>query len=321
MRKPHLFGKRFPHKFLLAFHITLCYVLHMDLGVKYRGRIATTEDVAFINNLIKDNPNDSRRALSIKLCKAWNWRQANGALRDMVCRGFMLELHRAGYIHLPAKKCSPNNPLVNRKTPEQIRIDQRPLSTSLKHVRPLRFCQVRRSGKEKLFNSLMDKYHYLGYCQPVGEHLKYMVFAGKRPVACLAFSSAPRHIGCRDKFIGWDAKSRQKNLSLMAYNTRFLILPWIDIKFLASHILAQLARILPKDWLSFYKHPVYYLETFVDTERFKGTCYKAANWVYLGKTTGRGKNDHTRRQNRTLKAVYGYPLAKDFRVKLAGGWI
>jgi len=321
MPEQHLFGKSFHHKFLLAFHITLCYVLHMDLGIKYRGRIATTEDVAFIDNLIEDNPNDSRRALSIKLCKAWNWRQVNGALRDMVCRGFMLELHRAGYIHLPAKKCSPNNPLVNRKTPEQIRIDQRPLSTSLKQVRPLRFCQVRRSGKEKLFNSLMDKYHYLGYCQPVGEHLKYMVFAGKRPVACLAFSSAPRHIGCRDKFIGWNAQIRQKNLSLMAYNTRFLILPWVNIKFLASHILAQLARILPKDWLSLYKHPVYYLETFVDTERFKGTCYKAANWIYLGKTTGRGKNDHTRRQNRTLKAVYGYPLAKDFRVKLAGGWI
>ncbi len=293
----------------------------MDLEIKYRGRIATTEDVAFITKLIKDNPNDSRRALSIKLCKIWNWRQANGALRDMVCRGFMLELHRAGYIHLPAKKCSPNNPLVNRKTPERIQIDQSPLSTSLKHVRPLRFCQVRRSSKEKLFNSLMDKYHYLGYCQPVGEHLKYMVFVGERPVACLAFSSAPRHIGCRDKFIGWDVKARQQNLSLMAYNTRFLILPWVNIKFLASHILAQLARILPKDWHRLYKHPVYYLETFVDTERFKGTCYKAANWVYLGKTTGRGKNDHTRKQNRSLKAVYGYPLSKDFRAKLAEGWI
>jgi hypothetical protein len=293
----------------------------MDLKIKYRGRIATTEDVSFINNLIKDNPNDSRRALSIKLCKAWNWRQPNGTLRDMVCRGFMLELHRAGYINLPAKKCSPNNPLVNRKTPEEITIDQSPLSTPLKNVRPLRFCQVRRNGKEKLFNSLIDKYHYLGYCQPVGEHLKYMVFVGKRPVACLAFSSAPRHIGCRDKFIGWDAQTRQKNLPFMAYNTRFLILPWVNIKFLASHILAQVAKILPKDWLSLYNHPVYYLETFVDTERFKGTCYKAANWIYLGKTTGRGKNDNTMKPNRSLKAVYGYPLARDFREKLSGGWI
>ena len=167
----------------------------------------------------------------------------------------------------------------------------------------------------------MDKYHYLGYCQPVGEHLKYMVFAEKRPVACLAFSSAPRHIGCRDRFIGWDSQSRQRNLSLMAYNTRFLILPWVEIKFLASHILAQVVRILPKDWESLYNHPVYYVETFVDTERFKGTCYKAANWIYLGKTTGRGKNDQSMKQNRSLKAVYGYPLAKDFRAKLAGGRI
>jgi hypothetical protein len=293
----------------------------MDLGIKYRGRVATTEDVAFINELIKDNSNDSRRALSIKLCKAWNWVQPNGALRDMVCRGFMLELHRAGFINLPEKKFSPNNPLVHRQIPTQIRVEQSPISTPLKQVRPLKFCQVRRSEKEKLFNSLMDQYHYLGYCQPVGEHLKYMVFVDKRPVACLAFSSAPRHIGCRDKFIGWDAKARQKNLSLMAYNTRFLILPWVNIKFLASHILSQIVRILSKDWQSFYSHPVYYVETFVDTERFKGTCYKAANWIYLGKTTGRGKDDHTRKQNRSLKAVYGYPLAKDFRAKLAGGRI
>ena len=288
----------------------------MDVSIKYRGRVATPQDVTFINNLIKDNSSDSRRALSIKLCKAWNWRQPNGALRDMVCRGFMLELHRAGYIRLPARKCSPNNPLVNRKTPEQITIDQSPLSTSLKEVRPLKFCQIRRSGKEPLFNSLIEKYHYLGYCQPVGEHLKYMVFVDKRPVACLAFSSAPRHIGCRDRFIGWDAQTRQKNLSLMAYNSRFLILPWVNIPYLASHILSQVSKILPTDWLNFYQHPVYYLETFVDKSMFKGTCYKAANWKYLGDTTGRGKNDQTKKANRSIKAVWGYPLVKNFKKKL-----
>jgi hypothetical protein len=290
----------------------------MDLGIKYRGKIPTTEDVAFINKLIEDNPHDSRRALSVKLCKAWNWVQPNGALRDMVCRGFMLELHRAGHIQLPAKRCTPNNPLINPRTPEIIRIDRSLLSTSLKQVLPLRICQVRRTGEEKIFNSLMDKYHYLGYCQPVGEHLKYMVFVDERPVACLAFSSAPRHIGVRDRFIGWDADTRRKNLSLMAYNTRFLILPWVEIKFLASHILSRIAKIVSKDWLSLYSHPVYYLETFVDRERFKGTCYQAANWIYLGKTTGRGKNDHTGKPNRSLKAVYGYPLVKDFREKLCG---
>ena len=290
----------------------------MDLEIKYRGKIPTTEDVAFINNLIKNNPHDSRRALSVKLCQAWNWVQPNGVLRDMVCRGFMLELHRAGYIQLPAKRCKPNNPLVNRRRPEPIRVEQDPLSTSLKQIRPLQFSLVRGTGKEKLFNSLVDTYHYLGYVQPVGEHLKYMVFAGERPVSCLAFSSAPRHIGCRDRFIGWDAKTRRKNISLMAYNSRLLILPWIKIPYLASHILSQVSKILSGDWLNLYHHPVYYLETFVDTERFKGTCYQAANWIYLGLTTGRGKDDQTHKPNRSLKAVYGYPLVKDFREKLAG---
>ena len=292
----------------------------MELGIKYRGRVATTSDVAFINKLIKDNPNDSRRALSVKICKAWNWLQPNGALKDMVCRGFMLELHRAGYIQLPAKKRTPNNPLMNRRIPDSIPINNTSFSTSLKEALPLEFCQIRRSVKEKMFNSLMERYHYLGYCQPVGEHLKYIVYANKKPVACLAFSSAPRHIGCRDRFIGWDKHTRQKNISLMAYNTRFLILPWIEIKYLASHILSRIAKILSKDWLSFYRHPVYYLETFVDTEKgFKGTCYKAANWIYLGKTTGRGKDDQTGKPNRTIKDVYGYPLVKDFREKLCGG--
>jgi hypothetical protein len=145
-----------------------------------------------------------------------------------------------------------------------------------------------------------------------------MVFTGKRPLACLSFSSAPRHIRCRDQFIGWDADTRKKNLSFMAYNTRFLVLPWVNIKCLASHILAQVVRILPEDWQRLYHHRVYYLETFVDTQRFKGTCYKAANWICLGKTTGRGKNDQTGKPNRSLKAVYGYPLVKDFRKRLGG---
>jgi len=135
----------------------------------------------------------------------------------------------------------------------------------------------------------------------------------------MAWSSAPRHIKSRDTFIGWDPVVRMKNLPLMAYNTRFLILPWVRIKNLASHILAQMAGILPGDWQKQYNHPVYYLETFVDKTLFSGTCYKAANWTYLGDTTGRGKNDHTNKPNRTIKAVWGLPLAKDFRERLCHG--
>jgi len=290
----------------------------MDLNFKYRGKIASVEDIEFIQKLIDENPSDSRRALSAKLCEAWNWRQTNGALKDMVCRGFMLELHRAGYIRLPEKKFTPDNPFVNRKKPVKIDIDQTPVCSALKKLVPLKFCQVRRHESEELFNGLMEQYHYLGYCQPVGEHLKYIVFAAQRPVACLAWSSAPRHIGCRDRFIGWSKPIREKNLHLMAYNSRFLILPWYKVSYLASHILGRMVKIVADDWQKFYSHSIFFLETFVDTERFFGTCYRAANWIYIGKTCGLGKNACSKKVNRSIKAVWGYPLSKDFRRQLIG---
>ena len=285
----------------------------------YRGRTVTGKDIAFIKALIAENPDDSRRALSKRLCLTWNWVQPNGTLRDMVCRGLMLELHRAGYIRLPAKKCNPQNPFVHRKKPAKIENDKTPLQGELSHIQPLEFRQVRRGSYEKLFNSLIEHYHYLGYCHPVGEQLKYIVYAHRRPIACLAWSSAPRHIGSRDRFIGWSADGRRKHLHLLAYNARFLILPWVRVPHLASHILGRMARILADDWNRIYRHRIHYLETFVDKTRFAGTCYKAANWIYLGDTTGRGKNDHTYKPNRSIKAVWGYPLHKDFRSVLCGG--
>lgn len=285
----------------------------MEPNFKYRGRIATSEDIALINRLMEENPTISRRALSLKLCQAWNWTQPNGQLRDMVCRGFLLSLDRAGYIKLPPPKITSCDFTLHRHKPPLIEIDQTPIQTHLSRLKPLQWMQVRRTPQEKLFNSLIHHYHYLGYTQPVGEHLKYIVFSNQRPMACFAFSSAPRHIGCRDKFIGWSPEVRKKNIHLMAYNTRFLILPWLKIDCLASHLLSSIARILPKDWQTIYNHPIYFLETFVDTERFKGTCYRAANWIYLGETTGRGKNDQTMKPNRSLKAVWGYPLCKNFR--------
>ncbi len=291
----------------------------MDLGVKYQGKVATTQDVEFIKELIAGNPQDSRRSISKKLCTAWRWVQANGALRDMVCRGFLLRLESAGYIKLPPKKFTPNNPLANRKPPAKADIKQTPIITTLSKIQPLQIRQVRKTRYEKLFNSLIEQEHYLGYCHPVGEHLKYIVFTDERPIACLSWSSAPRHIGCRDKFIGWPADIRKKNLHLIAYNSRYLILPWIQVPYLASHLLGRLAKVLPVDWERIYNHPIYFLETFVDTERFKGTCYKAANWIYIGKTTGRGKNDQTHKPNRSIKAVYGYPLSRDFRKVLCHG--
>ena len=300
----------------LAFHIGICYSQSMDLEIKYRGRQAKSEDVEFIKTLIAQNPDMSRRALSYKLCEEWNWRQPNGHLRDMVCRGFLLCLDRAGYIRLPDKKCAPHNPFLQRKAPEKVLIDQTPVYTTIANIQHLEIQQVRRTPAEKLYNGLIAQYHYLGYCQPVGEHLKYIIFMKKRPIACFSFSSVPRHIGSRDRYIGWPAEVRQKNLSLIANNTRFLILPWVHIPCLGSHLLGRMVKVVATDWQKVYNHPLYFLETFVDTELFRGTCYRAANWIYLGDTTGRGKNDNTNKPNRSIKAVLGYPLVKDFRHKL-----
>ena len=169
-----------------------------------------------------------------------------------------------------------------------------------------------------MFNGLIQMYHYLGYTQPVGEHLKYMVYSGDRLLACLAWSSAPRHLGPRDRFIGWSAEARRRNIRFIAYNLRFLILPWVQVPHLASHILGRMGDIVPEDWEGLYGHRVVFLETFVDPTRFVGTCYRAANWVLLGRTTGRGKDDRAHRANRPIKEILAYPLSRRFRDVLCG---
>ncbi len=292
----------------------------MDVRLRHRGRELTARDLEFIRRLIAQNPGASRRELSRKLCEAWDWRQPNGALCDMVCRGLMLELHRAGHIELPPVRWVNPNPLgrrhAERRKPVPVLVDQTPLEAPLGEIGPLEYQQVRRTLEEKLFNSLIESYHYLRYTQPVGEHLKYVVFAQNRPIACLAWSSAPRHLGPRDRFIGWSAEARRRNIRYLAYNSRYLLLPWVRVENLASHILGRMARLLPDEWQRVYGHPVYYLETFVDPGRFRGSCYRAANWILLGTTTGLGKDSHDRTPNRPRKEVFGYPLTKDFRRQL-----
>ena len=289
----------------------------MQRPLSYRHRVITDDDLVFIRKLIAEHPGSSRRDLSLKLCRAWNWVQANGALRDMVCRGLMLMLHRQSLIELPAVRRVIRNRQVERSRPVLVSVDEAPLQVSFAELGPLEVRQVRRTPEEALFNSLLQHHHYLGYTQPVGEHLKYLVYAQGRPIACVAWSSAPRHLGSRDRFIGWEPKARLANIGLLAYNTRFLILPWVTVAHLASHILGRMARMLSADWQRAYAHPIYYLETFIDPQRFRGTCYRAANWKVLGVTTGRGKDDQAHKANRPIKEVLGYPLVKDFRERLS----
>ncbi len=285
----------------------------MNIVLRYRGREVSDDDVRFIRDLITLHPEKSRRALSKELCLAWDWRQENGVLKDMVCRGLMLALHRAGEIELPPARKRPNNPLATRRRPPPVLMDRTPLHVCLRDLRPLEFCSVRRTADEGIVDALLEEHHYLGYTQPVGEHMKYLVLARGRPVACFAWSSAPRHLGPRDRFLGWSREARRRNIRFLAYNTRFLILPWVEVPHLASHLLGRMARRLSRDWEALYSHPIHYLESFVDPERFRGTCYRAANWHFLGKTTGRGKDDHTNRPNRTRKEVLGLPLTRRFR--------
>ena len=285
---------------------------------RYRGETIDGEQIAFLREFIAAHAESSRWKLSRQLCEAMGWKQANGALRDGVCRGLLLMLERADQIELPpVRRHIRGQRRSARLRPEPVLIDTTPLAMPLGALGPVEIQPVRRTADEPLFNSLLEQYHYLGYEQPVGEHLKYLVWAQGRPVACLAWSSSPRHLGARDRFIGWDPAARKRNIHLIAYNTRFLVLPWVAVPHLASHILGRMAARIAADWGHSYAHPIYVLETFVDPTRFRGTCYRAANWIVVGRTTGRGKDDQRHRPNRPIKQVLALPLHRRFRELLS----
>jgi Domain of unknown function (DUF4338) len=288
----------------------------MEVVLRKQGRAVTPADVELINEIIAASPQASRNKLSQLVCEAWNWRQGNGALKDQLCRSVLIQLHREGHIQLPPPRHKPPNPLANRLAPHPVEVDRSPLCGRLADLSPLEWCQVRKTPQEPEFNWLLESEHYLGFTHPVGESLKFMVFSGLRPVALFSWSSAPRHLAPRDNYIGWTPEQRKKGLHYLAYNSRFLVPSWVQVPHLASHVLSRMTRILPQEWQKVYGHPVYFAETFVDTTRHRGTCYRAANWVFMGRTTGRGKDDHTNKPNRPVKDVLGLPLTKDFRERL-----
>jgi Druantia protein DruA len=290
----------------------------MDEGIRYRGRIFSGDEIEEIRQVIACHGGRSRWFISREICGRWNWRQPNGALKDMVCRGLLLELARRGLIELPACKRQTPYLLAHRKKPQPVEVDRAAIDMTLCEVKPMELLQVRGTPLEKLYKGLIQQYHYLGYTRPVGEHLEYLAMWKGRPVAGFGWCSAPRHIGCRDRYLGWSRSDRAGSLHKVVTNTRFLILPWVKVRHLASHLLGWMARRISGDWQRVYRHEVVWLETFVDVERgFRGTSYRAANWIYLGQTTGRGKDDRTHRGvNRSLKAVFGYPVREDFREAL-----
>lgn len=285
----------------------------MEPGFCFRGREVTAAEIEAIQGIIRESPGITRRALSLRVCELWGWAQANGVLCDAKCRTLLLALERAGHVRLPPPRWTAKRPARRVRQAVPPLLDTRPLTCNLSDLDVIGLRQVRRTLDEPVVQALLDAYHYLGYTRPVGEHLKYMVTAGDRVIGCFLWSSAARHLAPRDRYIGWAPAQRRAGIHLIAYQSRFLILPWVKVPHLASHLLSLMNRRLSSDWEAVYAHPIHFVETFVDIELYRGTCYRAANWAPLGLTTGRGKNAQTHRPSRSRKQVYGYGLRKDFR--------
>ena len=280
-----------------------------------QGREVSEADIELIRALLVAQPTRGRTPLSQELCRRWDWRNARGQLKDMACRTLLLKLERAGHIRLPPRIRPSSNGLRNRCVPIAP-IASEPIHCALPDLWPLTISVVAPGSDDlRLFNGLLAHEHYLGHRNTVGENIRYLVRDRHgRPVACVLFGSAAWKCADRDAFLGWDRTTRERNLQRLTNNTRFLIPGWVQVPHLASHVLGLIARRIRSDWQAKYGHPVHALETFVDRSRFKGTCYRAANWVKVGQSTGRTRNDRVNRGPlSSVKDVYVYPLDKRFR--------
>ena len=274
-------------------------------------------DIELIRTLMAAHPAWGRSLLSVELCRLWDWRNAQGRLKDMAARTLLLKLERAGHIQLPPRQRPSPNASRNRRIPAAPAPSE-PIHAALRNLQPLRVNIVAPGSDDaRLFDGLLAHEHYLGHRTTVGENLRYLVQDRQgRTVACVLFGSAAWKCADRDTFIGWDRAARKHNLQHMTNNTRFLIPSWVQVPHLASHVLGLIARRICSDWQAKYGHPVYAMETFVDRSRVKGTCYRAANWIRLGATQGRTRNDRAHSIKASIKDVYVYPLSKHFRQEL-----
>ena len=281
-----------------------------------QGRELRAEDIGLIRDLLAQHPEWGRTRLSEELCRLWDWRNGQGRLKDMACRTLLLKLERAGLIRLPKRRGPSSNGSRNRNVPFVDHATE-PILCALADLRPLTVSVVEPGSKDlELFNCLLGRYHYLGHRNTVGENIRYLVRSRTgRTLGCTLFGSAAWKCAVRDGWIGWTRSARERNLGLLTNNTRYLVLPWVRVPHLASHLLGLIARRIRADWQAKYGHPVHALETFVD-RRFRGTCYRAANWVRLGQTQGRSRNDRKHSMQVSVKDVYLYPLVADFRREL-----
>jgi hypothetical protein len=279
-----------------------------------------TEDLEWIRQLIDSHPDWNRTRLSQHIAQSWQWQNQAGQLKDMACRRMLVKLEQKGLIYLPARQRPSNNhsgwrPVALPPTAQPL---VEPIESQLRILEPLGIVPAQSREQVALFDWLLWHYHYLPYTGAAGENIKYLVFDCRaRPLACLLYGAAAWKLSVRDQFIGWTKQQREANLGYLANNQRFLILPWVRVNNLASRLLGASLSMLSAHWQLKYGHPIYLAETFVECERFRGTCYRAANWSWLGQTQGRGRNDRFRLSRVPIKDIYVRALCKDFRQHLS----
>lgn len=277
-----------------------------------QGRLITPADIAEIRGLIETHSHWSRRRISEVLAERWNWRNEAGQLKDMAARTLLLKLQTRQLIRLPERRRQParRGPTVAADLFDALL--PQPVAAELSQLLPLHIIVVGPKHPDRhLFEQYLIRHHYLSYGGPVGENLGYLIRSRTgEDLACLLFGAAAWKCAPRDGWIGWTAQRRSQGLRFIANNSRFLVLPWIRVKHLASHILSQVAGRINADWQRRYGHPIYLLETFVQQGRFQGTCYQAANWIHVGQTTGRTRQDRHNRVNAPFKEIYLHPLTR-----------
>ena len=291
----------------------------MEQSYLIQGRHLGEPDLAVVRSLIEANPAWSRRRISMELARVWNWRTGTGQLKDMAARSLLLKLEQRGMLTLPARRriATRRSPVVGAIAENELALSTA-ITCALSELQPLRLEAVRAGSAERaVLSCYLARHHYLGFGGPVGENIAYLArdrFG--RELACVLFSAAAWKTKPRDAWIGWNEATRARHLSLVANNSRFLILPWVRVPHLASHLLGRIARRLAADWQARYGHPVHLIETFVERGRFQGTCYRAANWTYVGQTQGRTRQDRLREISAPVKDIYLYALTSRCREEL-----
>ncbi|HDL90565.1 MAG TPA: DUF4338 domain-containing protein [Thermodesulforhabdus norvegica] len=283
---------------------------------RYCGRLFTVVEMDIIRSLLSSEPRLNRVQLSRSVCEKLGWLRPDGRSKEMSCRVAMLRMEKDSLITLPPPIKGNGNKKNRRPSLTSASDPQQPISCSANNLGELLFQPVSTAQDSSLWNELIERYHYLGYKPLPGAQLRYLVFSGTHLLAVLGFGAAAWTLAPRDQFIGWSSEQRKGNLHLVVNNARFLILPWIHSHNLASRILANIAKRLPQDWQARYAYQPLLIETFVQKNRFRGTCYRAANWIHVGQTKGRGKLDRKNEYSLPVKDIFLYPLHKLFRRKL-----